>query len=205
MALVQCPECGKEISSLATACPHCGLPNPTAKSAAAGPSPAPAGAAPSPRSFFDRTLLTGESVVFRTRLHWCHFLKLGFATLFLLGAAVACFSLGADSRPAAQYIGLACLVGSAGTASAIALLYMTSEFAVTNKRVMIKTGFIHRTSYELLLKQVEGIMVEQGLGGRLLNYGTVIISGTGGSKEDFDHISHPLEFRQHVQSQIASL
>jgi len=207
MALIKCPECGKEISSAAVACPHCGMPNIPSASPASTSSANPVAPGPaSPRqSYVDKTLLTGESVVFRTRLHWCHFLKMGTCVLFLFAAALASFYFKSDTNRFSVYFGLLCLLGAALTAGTIAIIYHTSEFAVTNKRVMIKIGFIKRTSFELLLKQVESILVEQSVAARLFGYGTVIISGTGGSKEDFDYISHPLEFRKEVQSQIASL
>lgn len=34
MALVDCPECGKQVSTLAASCPHCGFPLPRGAGAA---------------------------------------------------------------------------------------------------------------------------------------------------------------------------
>jgi len=79
----------------------------------------------------------------------------------------------------------------------------TSEFGITNKRVLIKTGFIRRDSLETLLTKVEGIQVNQGMLGRILNYGTIIVKGTGGTSNPFHKIDAPLEFRKKVQEQIA--
>ena len=80
----------------------------------------------------------------------------------------------------------------------------TSEFAVTNKRVLIKTGWIRRYSLETLLTKVESIRVDQSVLGRMLDYGTIIISGTGGSKEPFHKIAAPMTFRRRVQDQISA-
>ena len=44
MALAQCRECGKEVSTEAVSCPHCGVPRPT--SASAPPSPVSTGSSP---------------------------------------------------------------------------------------------------------------------------------------------------------------
>ncbi len=82
--------------------------------------------------------------------------------------------------------------------------YKTSEFGVTNKRVLAKYGFIRRRSTEILLTKVEGIIVDQGILGRSLGYGSVIISGTGSLKNQFKEISNPLEFRKIVQNQISN-
>ncbi len=82
--------------------------------------------------------------------------------------------------------------------------WRTSEFAVTNKRVLIKTGWIRRHSLETLLTKVEAIGVEQGIFGRALDYGTIIVSGTGGSKEVFHMIDSPMMFRRRVHDQISA-
>jgi len=54
----------------------------------------------------------------------------------------------------------------------------------------------------MLLSKVEEIAVSQGVGGRILGYGTLVIVGTGGSKEIFMLMADPLEFRRQVQEQI---
>jgi uncharacterized membrane protein YdbT with pleckstrin-like domain len=74
----------------------------------------------------------------------------------------------------------------------------TSEFAVTNRRVVIKVGLISRHTIELNLQKIEGIGVDQGILGRILGYGTIIVSGTGGTKEPFHRIADPLAFRKAV-------
>ena len=82
--------------------------------------------------------------------------------------------------------------------------FVTSVFVVTDQRVLIKVGWIQRRSLETLLAKIEGIVVEQGLGGRLFGYGNIIVTGTGGTHERFDMIADPMQFRKHVQEQIAS-
>jgi uncharacterized membrane protein YdbT with pleckstrin-like domain len=76
---------------------------------------------------------------------------------------------------------------------------MTSEFVITNKRVIIKTGFISRKTFEMNLHKIESVNVNQSLWARILRFGTVTIIGTGGSKESFPDISKPLLFRRKFQ------
>ena len=83
--------------------------------------------------------------------------------------------------------------------------FKTSEFGITNKRVLIKVGFIRRNSLETLLTKVEGIQVNQGILGRIFNYGTIMVKGTGGTSNPFHKIEAPMEFRKKVQEQIASI
>jgi len=75
----------------------------------------------------------------------------------------------------------------------------TSEFAVTNKRVVIKVGLISRRTVEMNLSKIESVNVNQSIIGRLLGYGTIIIVGTGGTTETFDTIADPLQFRRKFQ------
>lgn len=76
----------------------------------------------------------------------------------------------------------------------------TDEFAITNKRVIVKTGLISRKTAEMNLAKIENVGIEQGLLARILNYGTITIVGTGGSTETVLNIHNPLEFRRVVQS-----
>jgi uncharacterized membrane protein YdbT with pleckstrin-like domain len=76
-----------------------------------------------------------------------------------------------------------------------------TEMAVTNKRVLIKTGLASRRTLDLMLSRVESIGVEETFLGRILGYGSVIVRGTGGTPECFFLIAHPQEFRRAVQEQ----
>src|SRR5207248_7092002 len=132
-------------------------------------------------------------------LHWTSYVP---AALLLL-AALICFIVGAsisDSRlPVA--IGVIFFLASAVTAAAAHIKRISSEFAITNRRVLIKVGLLGRHTLELLLQKVEGIGVDQPLSGRLFGFGSIVVTGTGGTRERFDRIADPLEFRRQVQIQ----
>ncbi len=83
----------------------------------------------------------------------------------------------------------------------IAPLYarLSSEFVITTRRIVIKTGLMSIRTVELNLNQVESINVEQSLLGRLLAYGSVTVVGSRGTREVFRHIAGPLEFRRAYQ------
>jgi uncharacterized membrane protein YdbT with pleckstrin-like domain len=80
-----------------------------------------------------------------------------------------------------------------------------TEMAVTNRRVVIKTGLASRKTIEMLLNKVESIEVSETAFGRMLGYGTIVVIGTGGTPEPFHKVAHPLEFRSQVQQQIEKL
>ena len=75
----------------------------------------------------------------------------------------------------------------------------TSEFVITGKCIIIKTGFISRNTLEMNLTKIESVNVDQGILGRILGYGTITIIGTGGTRESFHDISKPLLFRRKFQ------
>jgi uncharacterized membrane protein YdbT with pleckstrin-like domain len=149
-------------------------------------------------SYLDDHLLAGERIVYRARLHWTIFLA--SIIVVLLGVALAILLQVVE--PAYSYAG----IGLAGIGLLLAIgpaiRYVTSEFAVTDKRVLGKVGFVERESDETLLSKVEAIAVDQGILGRLLGFGTVTITGTGGTQGVFSGIADPLQFRRQIQSQI---
>jgi uncharacterized membrane protein YdbT with pleckstrin-like domain len=78
----------------------------------------------------------------------------------------------------------------------------TDEFAITNKRIIMKTGLIARSTLELNLSKVESVLVNQSVFGRILGFGNVVIIGTGGTRETFIDIKKPTEFRKKFQESI---
>jgi len=152
-------------------------------------------------SYLDEHLLADERIVYRARLHWTIF---GSAILVvLLGIVLA----GVLRVYAPEYWYAGAALSGLGLLLAIgpAVRYASSEFAVTDKRVVAKLGFIERESLETLLSKVEAIGVDQPILGRMLGYGTITITGTGGTEESFPRISNPLELRRQIQSQVVAL
>ncbi len=151
--------------------------------------------------YIEKNLMAGEKVTYRTNLHWVVFF---WSVSFVIIAIVGFVSISAIGV-AGVVIGMffVFLAVLSGVWSYIE--YSTSEFAVTNKRVLVKIGWIRRHSIELYLTKVEGIGVNQSILGRIFGYGTIVVTGTGGTKEPFYKIDAPMEFRKKVQEQIAAV
>jgi uncharacterized membrane protein YdbT with pleckstrin-like domain len=149
----------------------------------------------------DAQLLAGEQIVRRARPHWIVF---GGPLLLGLAGVALGVALQVTQRHywyvGAGVVGLA-LLGAIGPT----LRYLSSEFAITDKRIVARFGLLHRRSLETLLSKIEAIEVEQDLTGRLFGYGTLVVIGTGGTRESIPRIPAPLEFRRDVQSQIVAL
>ena len=148
-------------------------------------------------SYIEKNLMSGEKLMYQESLHWVIFLP----TAAWILVSFVLFAQGPDIAP------IGAITISIGILTAISsfINYKTSEFGVTNKRVIVKVGFIRRNSLEVLLNKVEGIQVSQGIMGRILDFGSITVSGTGGSRDPFHKISAPLEFRKQVQEQVSAV
>lgn len=161
--------------------------------------------------YIEKNLVPGETVLYKTRLHWIVLVWPVLAGLLLAGVALAALWAGVSELHAkgAAYSALS-IVAVLLFLTAIVLVSgglirrNATEIAVSNQRVLIKTGLLARKSIEVMLAKVESIGVDESAAGRMLGYGTVIVRGTGGTFETFTRISHPNEFRRQVQQQIAT-
>jgi uncharacterized membrane protein YdbT with pleckstrin-like domain len=123
-------------------------------------------------SYVDKVLIRGESVLHRGQLLlWPHAWKIA------LGVVLAPVGLG-----------LLLLAW-------VYILYKTTEIAITNKRVISKSGFITRNTIEINLPKIESVQVDQNLPGRLFDYGTIIIAGAGTPNLSVPGVARPLTFR----------
>jgi hypothetical protein len=149
-------------------------------------------------SYTESQLLPGERIKYEARLHLLPFIPAYMAGGILAVAGIIGLGLQMWWLAIAGFaLGIPTLVWTYITRT-------TSEFCITDRRVVIKVGWIRRRTHETMLSKVETIGVEQSLVGRLLDYGTIVVMGTGGTKEPFRNIARPLEFRRQVQAQITS-
>lgn len=156
-------------------------------------------------SYVDSNLSKGEEVISRAHVSWLSYLIsmiisaffLVIGILALIGNAVA----DTNEHKSSSLPWLLILIGAFILGKA-ALTIATTELALTNKRVIAKFGFIRRTTVELRLEKVESIGVNQGILGRLLGYGSVVVRGTGGTGTPIPSIKQPLDFRRVVNNFI---
>ena len=147
--------------------------------------------------YVERHLLPNERVVYKTRLHWILFLR--SALVILAGVVLAVVLRRVLEPPWLWYLGVAVIAVGVAMGFVRFVEVMTSEFAVTTSRLIFKVGLIARYTTELLLSKVESIGVTQSLLGRMLGYGDITVTGTGGAREVFRQVGDPIGFRNHVQ------
>jgi uncharacterized membrane protein YdbT with pleckstrin-like domain len=164
-------------------------------------------------SYVESHLIPGETVIYQTRLHWIVMLGhlvmgcllLGLPGAFLLYYAMSQTGIEPTTSHAMEGGGVVLMVCGVVAIWMGMVRRNATEMALTNRRVVIKTGVVGRKTIEMLLNKVESIEVSETVLGRTLGYGTIVVIGTGGTPEPFDRIAHPLEFRSRVQQQIESL
>ena len=158
-------------------------------------------------SYIHKSLLDGEEIIYLTRRHKIVFT---YPVLWLLVSAIL-FGIKYFFvfRPEVNYA----LMIFSGIFLAAALIhalmiwvnYLCAEFGITNQRVIVKEGFLTRKTIEVFLKSVESVQVDQSIWGRILNFGTVIVSGTGGVTDPLNMIRKPLDFKKQVQQRLAGI
>ena len=149
--------------------------------------------------YVEQVLQPGESVVYATSLHWLVYLK----AIVLLLLAVLCLVIAAGMTDEIARLVLKVVAAAFGILALFAALSAlvrraTTELAITDRRVIFKTGILKRHSMEINRCKVETVGVDQSILGRILGYGTVIVRGTGGSFEPIPFIGEPLTFRSHI-------
>jgi uncharacterized membrane protein YdbT with pleckstrin-like domain len=146
----------------------------------------------------EENLVGSEQIAYRGHIHVVTYTPALAAVL----ASLSCFSIGAEMRtwlPVLEYAGLIFLFVAICFALVAYIRIRTSEFAVTNRRVIVQIGYLRRTSLEIFLAKIEGISINQSVIGRILNFGDISIRGGGGIQEDFQTVAAPYRFRRHVE------
>jgi uncharacterized membrane protein YdbT with pleckstrin-like domain len=147
-------------------------------------------------SYIDDSLVAGETLIHRAHISWWSQLALVVLALAGFAAAAAFAAMAPADRTTSQMVsGVIALVAIAFIVRAW-IRVQSTELAITNRRVIAKFGFVQRHTVEINLAKVEALRVDQGLLGRILNFGTIHITGSGGSVEPIPQIADPLVFRR---------
>jgi uncharacterized membrane protein YdbT with pleckstrin-like domain len=147
--------------------------------------------------YVDSVLEPGENVRYRTSVS---------ATIYtpsiLLGAFAAAALIGAVRHPETEeffwFLAAVSAIAAIGAFIPAWFRRLTTEIAVTDRRIILKRGFIRRATIEMNLAKVESVDVDQTLLGRLFDFGSVTIRGTGSTFEKLRMIDSPLKLRTTV-------
>jgi uncharacterized membrane protein YdbT with pleckstrin-like domain len=141
-------------------------------------------------SFIEKNLSANEQILYKGKIHWYIYLRC--VIFFIIGFLTSDVSMGFAGFM--FFLGIISLILAIMNAS-------STEFAITNKRVILKTGVLKRKFIELQLNKSEGLRIEQGIIGRIFNFGTIKITSAGVT-EDFKYLTKPFEFKKRVNNAI---
>src|SRR2546425_5031828 len=129
-------------------------------------------------TYVKHVLQSGEEIRHTANVHWIIFMP---GMILLLAAVLVFFMAESGSSGTSFWLIVAAALALIALAQLLHAWFIrwTTEIAVTNRRVIYKEGFIRRDTVEMHMDKVESVDVDQSVLGRLLNYGTVIVRGTG--------------------------
>lgn len=148
-------------------------------------------------SYIAKTLLPNEKVIYHSHPHWIIVFRPLVGSVILL----AFFPLLIGNHYAIWIISFFTLLGLIICLSEL-IIYYSSEFGITDKRVIMKSGFINRYAFENSLDRIEGVEIKQSIMGRILDYGSIRIHEISGTNELFSAINHPFRFRYKILEEI---
>ena len=154
-------------------------------------------------SYAKSVLQPNEHIIVMGRLHWIIYWR-----------AILCFVVGTVLLLLEQIYGADPTIKAVSAAVAFVVFMVfflhawwirwITEFAVTNRRVIYKRGFINRHTVEMNVDKVESVNVDQSVLGRMLDYGTLNVLGTGQGIEHLHSIAAPLELRSAITTHEAA-
>lgn len=150
-------------------------------------------------SYVNSVLQPDEKVLFRSRLHWIVYLPGLLLLVPAIAAAIGGTYIGEQNLQYACWA-IAVLFVLLALLKFIAewIRRVTTEIAVTDRRVIYKRGLIRRFTIEIHNDKIESVDVDQTILGRIFNFGTVVIRGTGSAVEPLRNIDDPLHFRSYI-------
>jgi uncharacterized membrane protein YdbT with pleckstrin-like domain len=147
--------------------------------------------------YIDRSLADNEEIVMRGRwpiIYWIGAWMVMIALVALVLGGLLHFGVGAS------VLLLMMLAIGAVWFAIVALHMVTTEFAVTNQRVVLKRGWLTLATQELAVGNIEEVRIEQSLFGRLFGFGRVVVTGTGEGVILFPPLAHPIDFRRAIEN-----
>ncbi len=147
-------------------------------------------------SYIQKDLLPGETIVYTGKLHWFIF----WVTAIFWGIAALSLWALAHQYPALSIFNVIVTLWAFYVAGRAFIVKLSTELAVTNKRIIFKRGVISRDTMELNHAKIESIREEQSVLGRMFDCGTLVVEGTGGGKEYLKDIDAPLVFKKQAQA-----
>ena len=147
--------------------------------------------------YIEETLGHRERLIYKARFHWLHYALAWMELILILSLAVWLVLLAPAAWP--QYVLLLACMATLLLLLRRMIPIWTTEIGVTDNRLIVKRGWVARSTDELQLRSIEQVNLRQGLLGRLLGYGQVDVHGTGVDNLLIPPIADPLGFVRAIE------
>jgi uncharacterized membrane protein YdbT with pleckstrin-like domain len=147
--------------------------------------------------YIDSVVQPGETVRQVATIHWIVYLP-GLAVLFVTTIIYLMVPKNGMMQTIGSWLALCLLAGSVYLLIRAWLRQFSTEYAVTDRRVIYKRGLVWRKTMEMNMDKISSVDVEQSIFGRMLNYGTVRVYSPGADPEPIKDIGSPIDFRTHI-------
>lgn len=159
-------------------------------------------------SYIQDTLLKNEKLIYWSQPHWVIYFPgvlalIATVLIYFYGPSLFLSNTVIHGFHTYHIVAFVALLLAAYWLIGSYITHQTSEYGITNRRVLMKMGWIRRNSLEIYLEKIEAVNVYQSVLGRLLNYGTITVIGTGGTSDPFFYVPQPLGFHRIIQRQMA--
>ncbi len=151
-------------------------------------------------AYYHKVLQPDETVREIGRLHWSIFVPAVFFALIAIALAIVGQWVAVE-EPQRSY----CFYAAAAVAVIAVLVFLSewlrrvsTEIVVTDRRVIYKRGLLSRFTAEMNISRIETVDVKQSITGRIFNYGTVVVRGTGAGIEPLRRVGHPIRLRNAI-------
>ncbi len=150
-------------------------------------------------NYLQSVLRPDEEIIYSAKLHWVVYLPaLILIGLYFVALVVAVNETNEQTAVWLWLFGfLSLFLGIASLASAF-IKRWTTELVITDRRALAKIGFIRRQTWEINRPAIEGVQVDQSILGRILGYGTILVTGRGSGLAPIKNVDDPISFRNHV-------
>jgi uncharacterized membrane protein YdbT with pleckstrin-like domain len=155
-------------------------------------------------SYVNKNLGPNESLVCEAKLHWILFLKPIFFILLAITLTVLLNKYLGEYGLYGLYVGCGLVMICIFFFLSRLIKRVCTEIALTNNRIIVKNGFIARSARDISLKKVEGIDIKQSIFGRIFNYGSMSVRGTGSGEVWYTRIANPYSFQRALNNILSN-
>ncbi|MDF1758526.1 MAG: PH domain-containing protein [Legionellaceae bacterium] len=135
-----------------------------------------------------------DDIIYKAKLHWILFI---WPVLFFCVAVY----IGMKFEPlqkASLFLGAAAIFWEV----VVWLTYECSYLIIKNKQVILCTGIFVRQTLDLSLNKIESVDIRQSILGSILQYGSLVITGTGGTRQYINFLNKPLTCRRYIEQAL---